>query len=381
MYNQCVCEKCNVVECVLMQTQAVSNIKPNIQFRAKPNLDEMAAFVNMNDMQLQELAYTDADKRDDRRAKRNIAATFIAMPIVDSIASGFLATEKRGEIHFITPIGTWKDDIKVPASMGKRLSRTAGTAIGWAFTLGVIGIYSAVRNKVVKDSPGMQNFEQEHPALSFVGDLALIVGTCILGVFGLSKLAEKAGNKYPKTQKELSEKLDSVFEDINKGKFNKRTLPRIIEWFEKAGKKAPALTKTGKFLLANSIWILLGAALTQMFVYGKNKHNNVEQRYQSLRTAQLDAAKHLVNTLDVEKDILSQNQKHLTDDLEKALSGENPVSKKEIKEINKHAKIYENEKTRIKAWKDGMKEQDSEPEVIQDIQIIKIIHIPDNKED
>lgn len=358
-----------------MQTQAISSTKSNIKFQSKADLEQKTAFVNLSDAQLQQMAYDSKDTHKDKKAKRAIAATFLAMPIVDSIASGVLATEKAAEAHLITPFGVSSCEIHAPAEMSTRLSRTAGTALGWGFVLGVVGVYSAIKHQVVKNSPNVQEFEKDHPLLSFVGDLGLIFGSCVLGAFGLSKLADKAGKKYPKSTKELNEKLEKMFDKINKGKFNQKTLPKIVEWFAKAEKEAPALTKTGKFLLANSIWILMGSAIAQMLVYGSRKHNKAENHYQSLRTAQLETAKHLVRKLDVENDILSQSQKGLADDLDAALNGENIISKKELKQIQNDAKEYEN----IKSNQEEIAELEINPEEVSEIQIIKIVHVPDKK--
>lgn len=315
-----------------MQINAILSAKSNIQFQSKADLDKTAEFVNMSDSQLRHIAYTQQDKREDKRAHRNIAATFLAMPIVDSIASGVLAKEKTGELHLITPFGISKTDIIEPAKMSTRYSRTAITAAGWAFAIGMIGIYSAIKHQVVKNSPSAQQFEQDHPVWSFARDLGLIICACALGALGLNKLAEKAGKKYPKSAKELGESLENYFKKVDNRKFNQETLPRWVEGFAKFEKNVPFLAKTGKFALANSIWLLLGAAIAQMFVHAGKKNNNFEQRYQFLKMAQLEAAKNLI----------------------KVKTSENA----HIEQTEKPKKI-------------------SEPEKIQEIQIIKIIHVPD----
>lgn len=358
-----------------MQVNAISNAKGNIQFQSKADLDKAVAFVNMNDAQLQQLVYTKEDRKEDKRAHSNIAATFLAMPIADSIASGVLATEKVAEAHLITPFGILKDEMRAPAEMSTRLSRTAGTAIGWAFAIGMIGIYSAIKHQVVKDSPSAQQFEQDHPVWSFARDLGLIIGACALGALGLSKLAQKAGKKYPKSAKELGESLENYFKKVDKGNFNQKTLPKIVSWFAKVQKEVPTLSKAGRFLLANSVWVLLGTAIAQMFTYGSRKQHKYEQKYQSLRTAQLETAKHLVRARDIERDILSQGQKGLTADLETALEGDNIVSKNELKQIKEEAQICEEE---ISKHTEKSK-CDSEPEEIQEIRIIKIVRTPEKK--
>lgn len=361
-----------------MQINAISNAKNNIQFQSKADLDKVEAFVNMSDAQLRQMVYSDSDRKEDKRAHRNIAATFLAMPIVDSIASGVLATEKIvTEAPLITPFGVSKAQIGlvVPAEMSTRLSRTATTAGGWAFAIGMIGIYSVIKHQIVKNSPSAQEFEQDHPVWSFARDLGLIVGACALGLFGIGKLAEKAGKKYPKSAKEINEKLENYFKKVDGGKFNRKTLPTWVEGFAKFQKEMPFLAKTGKFVLANSVWVLLGAAIVQMLTYGSRKQNKYEQKYQSLRTAQLETAKHLVRARDVERDILSQGQKGLTADLEAALDGDNAVSKNEIKQEKQDTQISED----VVSKPSQTSKRDSENEEIQEIQIIKIVRNPDKK--
>lgn len=315
-----------------MQTQAVSN-KNNVQFRSNINLDKAQAFVNLNDAQLRALAYTEADKREDKRASRNIAATFLAMPIVDSLASGVLAENsvvakaRFGEFEL-------KSKLKMPASMGERLFKTGGTAIGWAYALCVIGIYSGIRHLVGKHSTEVKQFDQQHPVLSFAADLGLIFAACILGAKGISKLSEKFAKKCPKSAEEIGEKFGTMFEKIDKGEFNRKTLPKWVESFVKFEEKSPILAKTGKFTLANSMWILLGAAFAQMFVHSSRKQNSVEQNYYMLKTAQTDTAKQLLKAKEHEKT--------------------KPIELKIVK-------------------------QNEDPEIIQDVEIIKIIHIPDEQ--
>lgn len=290
-----------------MQTHAILNTKQNIQFRSNTDLEKAHAFVNLNDAQLRKMAYTDEDRAQDKRAKRNIAATFLAMPIVDSISSGVLATEKVAEAHLITPIGIFKDEIRRPAEMSTRYSRTARTAIGWVYALGMIGIYSAIKHQVVKNSPNSQRFEKDHPVLAFAMDIGLILGISILGAMGLGKLAQKAGKNYPKSAKEIGEKLETKFKKIDKGNFNQKTLPKWVEGFAKFEKSAPFLAKTGKFVLANSVWVLLGAAITQMIVHSNKKQDNFAQRYEFLKMAQLETAKSLVKTTNKKTEGVEKN--------------------------------------------------------------------------
>lgn len=365
-----------------MQTQAISNLKSNIKFQSREDAKNAEVFVNMSDAQLQELAYASVDKRKEKKFHNSLTALFVAMPIVDSIASGVLAEEKVGEVHLISPFGIFgKIDLHDPARLSERLGATGKTALGWGFVLAVIGIYSAIKHQFVKDSHGAKRFGQEHPVLSFAGDLAIILGASILGAMGLGKLSDKLKEKYPKSAEEFSAKVTKTAENIDKSKFNEKTLPKMEKWFTELGLNHPFVAKSGKFLLANSVWIILGAAIVKMIGHNNKKCNELERNYQDLRTAQIATARHLMTTANVQKDILAKQQPKLAEDLEKLVSGEKPVSAKEIAEIKKAAKIYEEEKIKIKAWENEMAKKSPEPEVINDIEILKVIYIPDKEEE
>lgn len=361
-----------------MKTQAVSNIKFNAKFQTKEDLHNAAAFVNMSDAQLQELAYKSIDKKEDKRAQRAIFSTFLAIPIVDTIASGVLVQK------FVrNSSGTPPTEIisKIPVSLSERMHVLGETALGWGIVLAAAEIYFAIKNQFVKDSPGSQRFGQEHPVLSFAGDLVVIFAASLLGMSGRRKLLGKLEEKYPESAKGFSEKIDGLGKEIDKSDFNTKTLPKIGEWFAKLEKEHPFVHGTGKFALANSVWILLGVGLIQMLRYGRDKYDKVEQKYDSLRTSQLKTAKKMINNLTVQRDVLAQNQPVLAADLEKVMNGEKPVSKKEIQEMKKNAKIYEAEKINTRALTNEFAKQPQEPEIISEIEIIKIIHIPDKNDE
>lgn len=125
-----------------------------------------------------------------------------------------------------------------------------------------------------------------------------------------------------------------MIEKIDKGEFNRKTLPKWTESFAKFEEKSPILAKTGKFALANSMWILLGAAFAQMFVHSSRKQNSVEQNYYMLKTTQTDTAKELLKTKESEK-----------------------IKPKQVETIK----------------------QDIDFQDVKEIQIIKIIRVPDKK--
>lgn len=324
-----------------MQTQSILNIRPNVNFQSKDKLERASKFVNMNDSQLQLLAYNaSVDKDKETKDKKNIFKTFCAIPIVDTLASGILVNKS----NFLPENG-----IKAcrNASLSLRTFATARTAANWVFGLGLVSLYSAAKNKVLENNPNLNKYEKQHPIESFFTDIGIIMGTFALGYVGIGKLVEKSIEKNPKAADKFDKKIVNIFEKLDKTHFNQRTLPRIAKDVEKLEKNAPFVTKLGRFALANSVWILLGAALYKMAKHADEERNKVEQNYQTLKAAQLQTAKHLVNTLSIERDVLAQDQPELADDLRRTMNGKNPVSRKEMNEIHKKSEIYEDEKLRM----------------------------------
>ena len=348
-----------------MQTQAISNTKTNVNFKSSDKLNQASAFVNMDDEQLMDLACKNGYSRKTARTKNDntLLATFLAIPIVDTISKGILAKGRLlGEnedviVHVIeksTPLST-----KADAAI-----RTAG---GWGVALGVVGIYSALKHAFTSKD----DRQSANPAASFFLDLGIILLGCIGASMGIDKLKEK----YPEKVEEYRNKYNKMLANLDKRDFNTKTLPEI----EKFAAKHPNLAVTGKFALAYSIWITLGIGVYKMFNNAKENHNRIDRPFAQLKEAQLQTAKQLVGILSVQKDILSRGQEGIAADLDKAMSGQKPVSQKEIEEIKKNAKIYEKEKIKAKAWQDAQAKQAQEPQVIRDIEFIKIIEIPDKK--
>lgn len=311
-----------------MQIQSIGN--QNIGFKSKNKMEEASAFVNLDDSELRQLAYASSDdNKENKKQSNSITRTLCAIPIVDTIASGILAQKivlnaNSGEI-----LETCK-----PA-LSTKVHAAGNTAIGWAVALGFVGLYNAVKNSVVSKSPSLQRFNNEHPVGAFITDVGLILGGFILGGFGLAKLHNNIKEKHPERIVEGQEHLKQLHEKMDNTKFNKETLPKITAKLAEFEEKMPRLFKAGKFALANSMWILAGVAILQTIKHSGDRQEKIDQNYQTLKMAQLQTAKHLVNTLSVERDVLAQNQVKMAKDLRKALIEEKVVSDNEIAKICK----------------------------------------------
>lgn len=311
-----------------MQIQSIGN--QNTGFKSKNKMDEASAFVNMDDSELRRLAYVRSNNNEENQKQNNsITRTICAIPVVDTIANGILAEK------FVINANSGEILEACKPSLSTKVHTAGNTAIGWAAALGFVGLYNAVKDSVVSKSPSLQRFNNDHPVGAFITDVGLILGGFILGGFGLTKLHNNIKEKHPEKVVESEEHLKQLWGKIDNTKFNKETLPKITARLAEFEKEAPGLFKAGKFALANSMWILAGVAVLQTIKHSNKRQEKIDKNYQTLKMAQLETAKHLVNTLSVERDVLAQNQIKMAKDLRKALISEKIVSDKEIAKICK----------------------------------------------
>lgn len=324
-----------------MQAQSILNTKSNVGFQSKDKLEKASRFVNMSDAQLQLLAYNaTVDKKRDKKDQKTIFGMFCAMPIIDTIASGVLA--KRVLINQKTGI------VKLAnTTLSDKLLAAGVRGSNWILGLGLVSVYSVIKKEIASNSPGVNNFEKNHPILSFLTDIGIVMGGFLLGLKGIDKFADRTVEKHPEAVKRMGQKILNACKKVDDTAFNKVTLPKMSQNLSKFAEEAPFLAKAGRFALVNSVWILLGAALIKMVKVTSDNRDKVEQNFQLLKTAQLQTAKHLVNTLNVERDVLAQDQPELAADMRKTMNGKKPVSNKEMREIRKQSEIYEDEKLRM----------------------------------
>lgn len=286
-----------------MQVQSVENSNQRVKFKSRENMQMASAFVNMNDDQLKDLAYISAANGDDtKRRKKSVLATFYAMPIVATIASGILPTKYSKKYGFFSIHN---------ASLGERAISAGKTAGSWAMILAAIGIYNTTKKAVVSDSEGLQKFNQKHPILSFIADIGIILGGLALATRGIRKLSGNKNIPFIKLKRKIIEKQHY----LDNTKLNKEVLPIISEGASKLSEKLPRISNITKGLIANSVLIVFAAGLIKMFRHSNKEHKKIEKNYNELKDAQLKTAKELTNSLAVERDILAKEKHELKTEL------------------------------------------------------------------
>lgn len=271
--------------------------------------DKMAdatAFVNLDDSQLRDLAYSlSYDKESQKKAKNKMWAAFLAMPVIDTISRGILAKNET--------INAEKKIVKLgETTLSTKLRATGKTAVGWLGGLAIVGLYGGVKAAINNSSEGSRDFDHDHPILSFIVDMGLILGAFALGSVGLKKL----NGKFPQIRSNIASKIETLSSKIDKSKLNNKTYVEMSKKVAEFGEKHQGLAKVGKSILENSLLVGLGVSILGSIGVSRKEQKRVEHNYKELKEAQLQTAQKLTKVLGTQRDVLAQNQIILAKELE-----------------------------------------------------------------
>ena len=299
-----------------MQVNATNS---NVNFKSA-NLNMATAFVNMNDRELKMYAQLGSyDKKEQQKQRRSIGKILLAIPFVDSIAGGILTK----------------------SSLGVKTAVTLNRAAGWGVVIGAVALYNVVKKTMVSKSDTLKTFEQQHPVLSFMGDIGIIMAGFILGAKGLEKLFNKSPEKFVNSFKNGINKAKKIVDKIDNSKFNTKILPKMREFNNSIAKKLPWAADVSKTVLKHSVFTMLGVAIVQTIRNAGNHNKKVEKNYKVLKNEQLKTAQSLVSALKDQRDILAKGQMLMANDLQRALIGDNVVSERELNHILKKTQKWE----------------------------------------
>lgn len=269
-----------------MQTQSIGNTYSDVRFKAKNDSrsSDMVAFVDLNDRQLRNLAYSMNRNNESsaKKSKNHYASTFLAMPIVDTLASGIL-------VEKFSSVSKEHAELLRKAPLSTRTFCTAKTAANWGVGLGIIGLYNVAKKAITSQSTSANNFNQEHPIASFLTDMAVITAGFFVALKGMGKTASKYFAKNPNKAAKLEDNMTQMATKLDNSNFNKKVLPKIVEKAAKFAEKAPFLAKAGRFALANSVWIILGASLLHTDGPSRKEQAKAEETFQKLKLVQAKA--------------------------------------------------------------------------------------------
>ncbi len=315
-----------------MHRISIGNNQSEVSFSRNGNkINNQVVLVNMNDSELRNLAYDISnDEKEQIKQKKSILRTFIAIPVVASLANGILTKE-------IISVG--KDGIAktFKATLGDKALITAKSAGYFAGILAAFGIYNAAKAKVESKSPEIRNFNDEHPLLSLLTDVGIIAACLIIGKKGISALKGKNLSIFNK----LSENSNKIKKLVDSSKFNEKIIPKIINFSDSIKNKAPFLATTAKFLLERSIWVLLGIGFIKSSYYSSKNKKKVNVNYEKLKNVQFELVKKINTNINVERDVLAQDDPRQADDLRKIVNGEKIFSKKDLAQIKNLDLVYQ----------------------------------------
>ncbi len=184
------------------------------------------------------------EKADKRRSKTRLA--YASIPVVAGLAAAALTKGKMGTV--ITEAGEKLIEKMPPVSefLGRTVTGKAAkvseglkSAGNWLGLMGV-AVAGGLGLKAVSDkSDGYRNFRLNHPAITFLGDMALFTAAIIALPMGGRKLYSKLS---PEFKVGVAKKVGKVAEQINKLKtpeFVKNGIDAVAKYIPESIKGLP----------------------------------------------------------------------------------------------------------------------------------------------
>lgn len=225
-------------------------------------------FVNASDEELYYYA-----KAENKQKHKHSTGKFIGACVGVDVLSNMIL---KSHVVKTTSKGTEVVAAPLSAKIGTGVKSLKGWGIGFVAVGALMGIKKAILNKSEK----YNEFEQNHP----MGSMLAEIGALALGYKGVKAVGSKAGlgAKLAKKAEPLTKHINNLAKKIDNSKFSTFVMNRCGELSNKIVNKAPGLALTGKFLLANSVLLML---IGGMMKVSKN-NREVEQTYMSLKNTQ-----------------------------------------------------------------------------------------------
>ncbi|MBR1754788.1 hypothetical protein IJ732_08135 [bacterium] len=231
------------------------------------NMD-LREFVNASDEELFNYVKTEHN----RRHKHDTAKFIGACVGVDALSSAILKSQ------VVKRVG---EDVQVTsAPLSAKIGAGCKSVKSWGLGFVAVGALMGVKNVFLNKSEKFRDMEEQHPMMSFLGE----IGALVLGYKGAKSLVSKlgVGEKLAQKTAPLTNKIGKVADKLDKSKFATFVMNRGHEITNAVNAKAPAFGKTCRILMANSVLIMLIGGMMKL------NHNNkeIQQGYESLKFAQ-----------------------------------------------------------------------------------------------
>ena len=281
-----------------MQVNSLSsrNVEPKQTFGRRLSREDRAAmerealeqFANLNDRQLQQLAYMKASYNvNDKKHKRISNALYYSIPLAAGLAAAIR-----------TPAKTLSAKGLVNSSRALRLGNFAASALSWAGTFAAIDLIFGGKRQLDKSSPAVREFSEKHPIISTIATIGASIGAIFLAGKGISKLAKKV---LPKASGTLSKTFSTKELRAVAKVSDKLNNSKILNWASEKLTKVPSAIKNfAKGVIDYGPILLICSSIAHSFNHQNVKAKEVVMSYEQIKDAQDQVRTALANAEDSE---------------------------------------------------------------------------------
>lgn len=258
--------------------------------------DNIEAFINLNDGEIQKLAYLKTVQKVNDKKHRKLDRTLMNLvPVAAGVAAAVLT---KGKLF------TQKGRLEKLIVLGE-------TTAKWFAAFGIIDLIFAGKNKLDQKSEKSREFTRRNPFISFLATAGLSFAA-IAGVKkGFGKLVEKYGTRIvDKYDGKITKKLLAAGEKLD----NSKVLNWVSDKLGFVSKKTPsALKEVGKSALSWSPAIIGLGAVLHSADHANAKARELNKNYNELKEKQFELSKRRMTELAVQNDFLLTDPKNRED--------------------------------------------------------------------
>lgn len=268
----------------------ISSINPSFQGR-RDNID---AVINLDDRNIKQLAAIKTEQENNFDQKRKIAKGLIyATPIAAGVSHAMLTKTKQTKIFS-----------KQVKGLAAKIAQGMKVGAGWAAGIAAIELLNTGLRGLRKHSDTYKNFDDRHPLISTMTNVAAGFGLLNLIGRGSAKLGEM---KAPEFMQNLTVKTNKF---LNKNETVKQAQKFISENIAVLPKSLKSIGKYAAFWSPETL-------LLSGIIYGtkaSNKaHKEYNKNYSELKEVQSNLAQARVRELALQNDFLMQDAQNQED--------------------------------------------------------------------
>ncbi len=252
--------------------------------------DNIDAFINLDDRDIQKLAYLKTvQKVDDKKHLKLDRTLMNLVPVAAGVAAAALT---KGKLF------TQKGRLEKLMVLGE-------TTAKWFAAFGIIDLVFAGKNKLDQKSEKSREFTRRNPFISFLATAGLSFAAIAGAKKGFGKLLDKYGTRFVKKHDAfISKKLLAAGSKLDNSK--------ILNWMSdklgRVSKNTPsAIKEFGKSLLSWSPAIIGLGAVLHSADHANAKARELNKNYNELKDKQFELSKRRMTELAVQNDFMLTN--------------------------------------------------------------------------